>query len=799
MNKFYFDDPKELRNYANFSLLVASELFKRGEAPSIDMLRDYTAYCLTFGTLPKSYEEIEETLLKAHDKGDKNTVEKFTEHAFKVQKAIYKLAGGVGEVGEKEISLPYEEPAKRIPLGYAILAAFAIVGGIAAGAYAYSHDYFDKVLEWFKKPKKKDKSVLTNISFPTHSQEQEQPQIPQEQINLEKLAQSIGVPLSVAKQIENSLSQEQAIAFIQELKDFNKSYAPADIADLLPEDYQQKVYENIAKKITFEITKDGKFTEKERKALEFLKELDAEVIKWYAFEKGIDEKTIEYLSYLSSSKNQTLARYAAENLLFFEDKKLSEEEKKVLENPKEKKLIEKIKKSYAKLLEKIHGLKKQIKELPEYKQNNLQTLEALEDIAFLASRAEPYERFEDRFNQEKITPAREVYEAFELMVEKGKVPKNIVPYEIPEYNVQLYMLWKLAEDAEFKKHDTLALSVAMNEGFPYLIGNKDVKKMVIEDCRKWLKFLRETAEWQKAKFRFNLEEYPLEAKVMLSMRNVKYIDTKNAYPSSPEIKTFPEFFNYPYFNPKLKPIDVETYKWFWIDEFGNLHKLRKKMLKILPAYIRSKTDGEIGKDFDKILHKKTYWKYTYPEYSKARVYGIEKYKEKLKEKLITVDGRRTVSFWIFNPDFEVRYFLNNSRGIGICPDYECFAKSLSKAFGISETKVKVFMKGNVAIGHTFPSYYDSIRKKWKVADILHGKLIDKQIKISKCNKVKKYLQLPPLHLKKILENPKNMYISQEIDTSTCKKEMRSGYPCETMKKIILYEFEHVNLTHLYSK
>jgi len=102
-----------------------------------------------------------------------------------------------------------------------------------------------------------------------------------------------------------SSSQEEAKVLIYELKDFDKNYVPERIKDIVPKDYQQGIYENIATRVTFEIIKDKKFSEKERKALDFLKTLDSEVIKWYVFEKGFDENTVEYPS-ISRLQSQIL-------------------------------------------------------------------------------------------------------------------------------------------------------------------------------------------------------------------------------------------------------------------------------------------------------------------------------------------------------------------------------------------------------------------------------------------------------------------------------------------------------------
>jgi len=119
-----------------------------------------------------------------------------------------------------------------------------------------------------------------------------------------------------------------------------------------------------------------------------------------------------------------------------------------------------------------------MEKLPEYNQNNLQSIKALEDIIFLAKSSEQYEKFEDRFIPKKISKSREVYEGFELMLKCGILEKGYFSYEVPDYNTELQCLWCLVEQNEFKDYDTLAKAIAMNHGSFITMETDKVKNSV---------------------------------------------------------------------------------------------------------------------------------------------------------------------------------------------------------------------------------------------------------------------------------------------------------------------------------
>ena len=118
----------------------------------------------------------------------------------------------------------------------------------------------------------------------------------------------------------------------------------------------------------------------------------------------------------------------------------------------------------------------------------------------------------------------EVKEAFAMMV-NGGVGDQVVSYGSRRWNSQLRILFWLALQNEFKENDTLAQAIALSNGFWEAMGDDQVKQSVQADVNALFKFFRETNEFQSARGFFQLEEYPLEAKIALawtgneSMRN----------------------------------------------------------------------------------------------------------------------------------------------------------------------------------------------------------------------------------------------------------------------------------------
>lgn len=128
----------------------------------------------------------------------------------------------------------------------------------------------------------------------------------------------------------------------------------------------------------------------------------------------------------------------------------------------------------------------------------------------------------------------EVEEAGELIIKGGTPSKEDFSYKVPDWNIELQVLRWLAEQNEFKRNDTLAQAIAMVNGLWVTIGDDQIRKAVYKDTNDLLNFFRETNEIQKTKGYYQLENYPLEAKVCLAWtgsENIAYyvMDILNRY------------------------------------------------------------------------------------------------------------------------------------------------------------------------------------------------------------------------------------------------------------------------------
>ena len=112
----------------------------------------------------------------------------------------------------------------------------------------------------------------------------------------------------------------------------------------------------------------------------------------------------------------------------------------------------------------------------------------------------------------------EAKEAFQLMLKGGIADftnSNSAPSVV---NTELEVLYWLANSIQFKRDDPLVLAVAMTEGIWVALGDWNVAGAVKEDALSYLLFLRGTDELQKQRGYFDLERYPLKAKIALAWR-----------------------------------------------------------------------------------------------------------------------------------------------------------------------------------------------------------------------------------------------------------------------------------------
>ena len=294
---------------------------------------------------------------------------------------------------------------------------------------------------------------------------------------------------------------------------------PSDIMDLVPQNYTREVFSSLGNRTLSYVLSDGVVSGAEANALSYLQNFKAYPTQRRLIEFGLDNSTIAWIDLLSSLDNQTFASYALRSRLCIGDKELTPLEIKFLKNP-ENHSLQLIEEYLDKLDEKYPKLADELKKLPEHQSSNkVKVVEALEDIVTLALQGEPYENPEDRFDPQKITRAREVWEAFDLMLKGGTPDQRDFTYPVPSHNTELQCLYWLAEQNEFKEKDTLAQAIAMTHGLFVTMGTEEVRRAVYKDINEFLEFGRSTSELQKALgLPYNLENYPLEAKVCWAWR-----------------------------------------------------------------------------------------------------------------------------------------------------------------------------------------------------------------------------------------------------------------------------------------
>jgi hypothetical protein len=286
----------------------------------------------------------------------------------------------------------------------------------------------------------------------------------------------------------------------------------------------------------------------------------------------------------------------------------------------------------------------------------------------------------------------EVKEAFELMMKGGTPDQADFQYPVPSYNTELEVLYWLACQNEFKRDDTLALATAMVNGIWLTIGDDKVKLAVRNDTTQLLRYLRETDELQQQRGYFQLESYPLEAKLALAW-------TGNESPAG-----FGEDRPYRLFDYRTKPLPLNGYQWNGV----NVTTLRQmRQLMFTNRWINDSADTTIANleyyfYFNQGLTVSTHWNYTNPARPGA------------KEGYIMIEGERVLDHGFQNVNFLFSYYLKHGMGIGSCLDEEAFIDAWSKSWGIATTGVWLNPKGEGFDAHNFVTYYEPRSMTWKV-------------------------------------------------------------------------------------
>lgn len=282
----------------------------------------------------------------------------------------------------------------------------------------------------------------------------------------------------------------------------------------------------------------------------------------------------------------------------------------------------------------------------------------------------------------------EVKEAFELMMKGGTPDLRDFSYPVPSYNTELQVLYWLACQNEFKKDDTLAIAMAIVNGLWITIGDDQVSQAVYNDTTQLLRYYRETNELQQQRGYHQLEDYPLEAKLMLAW-------TANYSPSGG--RPYPLRF---YLERRLP---LAAYEWNVV----SLTTLRKmRVLMDQRGWVTSDVGNTIGNveyyfyfDLGPGGGNSRHWSYS----SSESVY-------------IDVDGRKVLNHDMNNADFEFDSYLQHGYGIGDCGDESGLIDAFAKSWGIGTTFVlrQATNESEVVYSHMSVAYYEPKSKLWQM-------------------------------------------------------------------------------------
>lgn len=537
---------------------------------------------------------------------------------------------------------------------------------------------------------------------------------------------------------------------------------PSDIMNLVPQNYTREVFSSLGNRTLSYVLSDGVVSGAEANALSYLQNFEAYPTQRRLIEFGLENSTIAWIDLLSSLDNQTFASYALRSRLCIGDKELTPLEIKFLKNP-ENHSLQLIEEYLTKLDEKYPQLVSELKKLPEHQSSNkVKVVEALEDVVTLALQGEPYENPEDRFDPQKITRAREVWEAFDLMLKGGTPDQRDFTYPVPSHNTELQCLYWLAEQNEFKEKDTLAQAIAMTHGLFVTMGTEEVRKAVYKDINEFLEFGRSTSELQKALgLPYNLENYPLEAKVCWAWRGNEIMKW-NPLKWQPTMPTSLVYYS-------SKPLPLVIYE----KDTVSITALRK-MREFIKDRFLSKNVNTMVTNIEKYFWIDGYglWEFT------------------TLPKLVTdedgLDAYRDVD-WQFN-----RY-LQGIKMKGDCSTEMAIVDAFSKSIGISTIPHWTIRKQLPLHRHAFNWYYDPISGKWKAARI--------HFTIPQFENEAIYdwhIYLPPINQKGYLYNRLEenngietyygnyLYTFREVKVKIMKEKLVSGVPQNEMKTYILY-------------
>jgi hypothetical protein len=264
---------------------------------------------------------------------------------------------------------------------------------------------------------------------------------------------------------------------------------------------------------------------------------------------------------------------------------------------------------------------------------------------------------------------------------------------VPNYNTELQVLYWLACQNEFKRDDTLALSIAMVHGLWVTMGDDQVRESVRNDVSQLLRYFRETNELQKQRGYYPLEDYPLEAKLCLAW-------TGGVTPAWGEYGLSNYIYSRDYTH---KRVDIKAYRWDNVN-VTTLRDMRQMM----------DDKGWSGKDVDQVDAKMEQYFYTEGRRGFEDTWRTDHWIYSAEGKYdvqIVIAGEKHRSWFLFTPNHQFDFYLQNGYVTGNCMDETVFVGAWLKSWGIASTGI--WSQAEPDTGHIYPTYYEPGSRTWK--------------------------------------------------------------------------------------
>ena len=260
----------------------------------------------------------------------------------------------------------------------------------------------------------------------------------------------------------------------------------------------------------------------------------------------------------------------------------------------------------------------------------------------------------------------EVKEAFELMMKEGTPDPNDFQYPVPSYNTELQVLYWLACRNEFKKDDTLALAIAMDNGLWVTMGDGEVIAAVSNDTSNLLAFFRETNQLQEERGYYPLENYPLEAKVVLGW-------TGGESPDAAKSHALSLFLD--------RHLDLKSYRWDFtsVETYKEMRTFMTKEIQVWPPpYFVIEKKTLLNKSaFQTLQNVNAYFRYDGQNWTYTLHGG--------PSQAVIVDGEEMSNWEYGSTNYCFAQLLSRGVVYGVSYDHLSFIDSLLQSVGIAST------------------------------------------------------------------------------------------------------------------